>query len=261
MLALVAPRLATLTPMFAANPPSSNGFARAVQSPQREVHPRLASIVLRHLTSASRAPIPEHTRDAFASVAQRIAAEPRPLVLDSGCGTGHSSLTLARSTPEAWVIGIDRSQARLARGPFADAAGLPQNLLLIRAEIAGFWRLARAAGWQLARHCLYYPNPYPKPDQLMRRWHAHPALVDLLALGGALELRSNWAIYVEEFAQALQLAGIAATVEPIDIQAPVTTLFERKYAAAGQTLYRLTAVLDDAPTVRGLISCPIQDPG
>lgn len=217
-----------------------SGDSRPVASPQAGPHPRLRETVRRHLRAPSRAPIPAHTQAAFEQLAARIALDPsRPIDLDSGCGTGASTLALARAAPEAWVIGIDRSEARLARGPLADPAALPANLLLARAEVAAFWRLARAAGWRLRRHWLLYPNPWPKPEHLMRRWHGHPAFADLLALGGELRLRTNWRIYAEEFALALGAAGVEATVLAVEAGDAPLTPFEAKYRASGHALVEL----------------------
>jgi tRNA (guanine-N7-)-methyltransferase len=210
------------------------------RSSQAATHPQLERVVRRHLKHPWQQPIRAHTRAAFATVAAQIDLA-RPLVLDSGCGTGHSTAFLASLHPDAVVIGIDKSVHRLARCP-----ELPDNAVLLRADLADFWRLARAAGWRLDRHYLFYPNPWPKPGQLMRRWHAHPAFPDLLALGGQLEVRSNFELYVREFEQALRIAGIdtieVVSLVPDQITTPVSP-FERKYATSGHPLYRLSAEL------------------
>lgn len=224
-----------------------SGGSRPVDSPQTLPHPRLAEIVRRHLETPSRAPIPAHSRAAFEVVATRLAADPeRPVDLDSGCGTGMSTLTLAEAAPEAWVIGIDRSEARLRRGPAASQRSLPPNLLLLRSEVAAFWRMARGAGLRLRRHWLLYPNPSPKPEHLMRRWHGHPAFADLLALGGNVCLRSNWSVYVEEFALALGVAGIDSQVQTVAAAAAPISPFEAKYAASGHALFEVRAGLASA---------------
>lgn len=168
----------------------------------------------------------------------------RPIVLDSGCGTGASALALARAHADAWVVGLDRSAARLARGPLTSPATMPPNLILVRAEVAAFWRLARVAGWRLRRHWLLYPNPWPKPEHLMRRWHGHPAFADLLALGGEIRLRTNWRVYAEEFALALGVTGHEATIRPVEIAGAHASPFEAKYAASGHAIYALEADLD-----------------
>lgn len=217
-----------------------SGESRPVTSNQSGLHPRLETVVRRHLDTPHRRPVAEHTRLAF----ERIAAwrDPsRPLILDSGCGTGIGTARLAARHPEALVLGLDKSTARLARHP-----ALPPNARLERAELGDFWRLAAAAGWRLDRHYLLYPNPWPKSRQLLRRWHGSPVFPALLALGGRLELRSNWRLYVEEFVRALSLAGIDGAIELVPDEPPLTA-FEAKYRASDQDLWRCRADLAGFP--------------
>ena len=59
-----------------------------------------------------------------------------------------------------------------------------------------------------------------------------------LALGGKLECRSNWPIYIEEMALALtQLSGQTVLVEAYETDDPMTP-FEQKYLASGHLLWR-----------------------
>lgn len=59
-----------------------------------------------------------------------------------------------------------------------------------------------------------------------------------MAIGGRLEVRSNWQIYVQEFAQALALTGRSTKVSLYQAEQSITP-FERKYWASGQQSYRL----------------------
>ena len=159
------------------------------------------------------------------------------IVLDSGCGTGASTFELARRFPDRTVVGVDKSEARLARGGVVDNPHAAGNTFLLRAELASFWRLALEAGWALERHYLFYPNPWPKPGHLQRRWHAHPVFPDMLRLGGRIEMRCNWKPYADEFAFALnRLAGSAVQPAVLEGGDPVSP-FERKYRASGHALY------------------------
>ncbi|MDX1379596.1 MAG: hypothetical protein R3233_00680 [Xanthomonadales bacterium] len=178
-----------------------------------------------------------------------------PLVLDSGCGTGDSVAALAEKHPGARVLGIDKSVHRLSRcgHPIGDAAG---RSAWLRCDAPTAWRWLVDQDIRLEAHYLLYPNPWPKPSQLMRRWHAHPAWPSLLALGGALEMRCNWRVYAEEFALALRWSGIDAA-GPERLAAPVPmTRFEAKYAASGHSLWRVTA-----PSVRVARRAPAVVPG
>ncbi|HET6631144.1 MAG TPA: class I SAM-dependent methyltransferase [Rhodanobacteraceae bacterium] len=213
-----------------------------VHSAQTAVHVRLREVVERHLAQPWRAPVQDASRAAFGRFVKWLAGAPAvPWWLDSGCGTGASTLALARRQPRCMVVGIDRSAARLATGQRAlAAADAPANALLLRCDAPDFWRLARSAGFAPARHLLLYPNPSPKAAQLRRRWHAHPAFPALLALGGELELRCNWRVYAQEFAEALGIAGRDAAPERFVPGEPLTP-FERKYAASGHALWRVRA--------------------
>jgi len=235
--------------------------SREIYTNQQGVHDNLERIVLKHLSFEFKKPPAQHTATAFNEVAQHIATKPAlPIILDSCCGTGLSSRRIAAEHTNAWVIGIDRSAKRLNK---EEQETLPPNCIIVQADCVDFWKLANEAGWQLEKHFLLYPNPYPKSVQLKYRWHGHPALADLLTLGGLLEVRSNWKIYIEEFSEALRLAkqktagcevyeprkdSLSAGVIEANSKHPVTrklepaeaylTLFERKYHQSGQTLYR-----------------------
>ncbi|PAU74911.1 tRNA (guanine(46)-N(7))-methyltransferase TrmB [Halomonas salipaludis] len=214
--------------------------SRRIQSRQSGPHDDLQRRVQRALDHPWRKPIAEHTRVAFDAASAWLAEQRKPLVLDAGCGVGLSTRQLALRHSGHAVLGIDRSADRLSR----DHGPLPPNARLVRADLVDFWRLALAAGWQPDYHYLLYPNPYPKSVHLKLRWQGHPVLPHLLALGGQLELRSNWAIYVEEFGQALyQATGVTATIDAFDPAGDPLTPFERKYHASGQTLWRLAASL------------------
>jgi tRNA G46 methylase TrmB len=199
----------------------------------------LREIVTRHLGDDYRRCPGENGRRAFAEVAERLAAE--GFVLDAGCGTGESTFVLARRHPHRLVLGVDKSAARLAIGRRAAGSGMtPGNAILLRCELVDFWQLAAAADLRCERQYLLYPNPWPKPSQFMRRWHAHPVLPALLALGGSIELRTNWHVYAEEFSEALRLAGREAQLEELVADDSLTP-FERKYAASDHALWRCVA--------------------
>lgn len=191
-------------------------------------------------------PPAEHTREAFDLAAGWLATHDRPVILDAGCGVGLSTRRLAEHHPDHAVIGVDRSEQRLSR----DHGALPDNALLVRADLVDFWRLASAAGWRLARHYLLYPNPYPKSTQLKKRWHGHPVFPTLLSLGGKLELRSNWAIYVQEFALGVAtLYEIEGETSVFDPGETFLTPFEQKYFDSGQALWRFGVDLTDVPAL------------
>lgn len=219
--------------------------SRIPVSAQQCAHEGLAARLACHLREPFRKPYAPWNREAFEHSLRGWNGR-APLILDAGCGVGHSTIELARRFPDHYVIGVDQSEDRLARRkPYPDAM-LPRNMVFARADLVDYWRLCFHAGLRLARHYVLYPNPWPKIGHLGRRWHAHPVFPWLLALGGVLECRTNWSVYAEEFAWAVSHAlGRPALVQDWQAQMPLTP-FERKYRDSGQPLYRI-AVDADAP--------------
>jgi tRNA (guanine-N7-)-methyltransferase len=218
--------------------------SRIPESAQSGVHEQLERRVLRHLEEPFLKPYAEYNRVAFAA---SLAGWDRvsPLILDAGCGVGHSTIQLARAYPDHWVIGVDQSEDRLTRRKPYPEALMPRNLVFVRADLVDYWRLVHEAGLRLARHYVLYPNPWPKIGHLARRWHAHPVFPFIPKLGGVLECRSNWSVYADEFACALKLVtGREIAVETFEAPVPLTP-FERKYRDSGQTLYRVVCDLED----------------
>ncbi len=81
--------------------------SRAVSSSQAWTHTRQPEVVRKHLNKPWRKPVAEFNRQAFAALEQRLDASPRPLVLDSFCGTGQSTALLAARHPDHLVVGVD----------------------------------------------------------------------------------------------------------------------------------------------------------
>ena len=222
------------------------GTSRQVDSSQPWIHPGLARLVLRHAASPWQKPAQAADAEAIDTLRSVIPRHRGTLILDSFCGTGASTAALATRNPDALVVGIDKSAHRLRRAP-----DLPANCLLLRAHCEAIWRELVALGIAVTQHCLLYPNPWPKSAQLARRVHGHPAFPLLIALGGDVELRSNWQIFVEEFGVALHLLGHASCIARVPEREPPLTLFERKYRDSGHTLWKLRACLGGHPGFAG----------
>lgn len=215
-------------------------FSAPVTSRQTQPHPRLQETVLKHARTVWRRPAAAFSQSAFEALRPWVEEWNGPLILDTGCGTGLSTAVLARRNPSALVLGIDKSVARLDRA----SGDRPANARLVRMDLEDFWLLAAAAGWRFARQCFYYPNPWPKPEQRLRRWPFHPVLPVALSCGGIWEVRTNWEVYAREFALAFGwLTGRTPTVTSWSPAEP-ETLFERKYLNSGHPLWRWEASAD-----------------
>lgn len=229
--------------------------ARSVTSNQDSVHKDLEKNVRKYARTQYMRPIALHTQEAFDEARERICTwagqsdiASVPVVLDSGCGTGESTLHLARKFPDCAVLGIDKSEIRIGKRP----EGAPPNAFWIRGELLDFWRLVLDNRWNVRYHAVYYPNPWPKQSECTRRFHMHPVFPTMMRLAPVTELRTNWEIYAQEFRDAVNilgeeseaipelagLRGIRAELSPLLPDSPETA-FERKYAAAGQPLWRV----------------------
>jgi tRNA (guanine-N7-)-methyltransferase len=218
--------------------------SRAVDSNQNEVHRQLLKVLKIHLNTEYRLPISTYSRSTF-SLVDKIRKElNKPLILDSGCGTGHASKLLATANPDRLIIGVDKSSHRLAKGGLGCNFELLENCLLLKMNLVDFWRLAVEYGWKLEKHYLLYPNPWPKAKHLRRRWHAHPVFPQLLKLGGELELRCNWKLYAEEFQAAMNFIAPGSCILTEYRERTGISLFEQKYLRQGHQLYRCHCFLD-----------------
>lgn len=212
------------------------GNSRQIDSNQNGIHEDLERRVLRYREAPFRRPPAPHSRTAFAALKEVIDRTDRPLIVDSGCGTGRSTRLLAARYPEHLVIGIDKSLSRLSR---ENETALPDNAFLLRADLTDLYAMMAAAGIEAEHHFILYPNPWPKAAHLTRRWHASPVFPAMLALGGRIELRTNWEIYALEFAAALRLHGRQAAMAPLPPRAEPLTLFEKKYTDSGHALWQV----------------------
>lgn len=215
-------------------------LSRSVVSNQSGPHERLEETVRRHLEHMSQKPIADHTQAAFDCMLDWLEGSKRPLILDACCGVGDSSRNLAEAFPGHRVVGVDKSLKRLTK---ERAKSEPENLLLLRADLNDFYRLCVRQRLRVEQHYILYPNPWPKAAHLGRRWHGAPAFADIVALGGKLELRSNWRLYLEEFQIALGIAGVDSDLTRFSPEVFLTP-FEAKYHQSGQVLWRLVACMN-----------------
>jgi tRNA (guanine-N7-)-methyltransferase len=214
---------------------------RGIDTNQQGIHQHLVKTVHKYLQGQSQKPIAEHSQVAFTAFKQWLGAWSGEIIFDSCCGVGESTAYLAKTHPQAKVVGIDKSITRLDK--HHAYAQETDNYLLLRADLKDFWRLAVLDGIKLYKHYLLYPNPYPKSAQLQSRWYASSAFPHILALGGLLEVRSNWQLYIEEFSEALKQAKRAAHMTAFTAPQAITP-FERKYWESGQQSWQLRVNLD-----------------
>ena len=218
------------------------GNSRDVISAQRGIHQHLEATVRKHVSTPWRKPVADFSRTTLDGLLPWLTAGDRPLIIDACCGTGMSTRLLAARYPHCRVLGLDKSAQRVGRHQ-----GGGGDYQVVRADVQDMWRLLRDAGIKPVMHTLFYPNPYPKAAQLGSRWYGSPAFPALLNLGGHLQVRSNWALYIEEFAFALKVAGYESEISQITPTAgDYISLFEKKYSESGHVLTALSANLNGA---------------
>lgn len=212
-----------------------------VHSSQAVPHKNLLRVLKRYRETDYLNSIPKYARDEFSRLSARMQYKNTEIILDSGCGTGESALKLAQLNPCCLVVGVDKSASRLGRGIAHNS--MPENVMFIRCDLIHFWRLLQQTQWRLGEHYLFYPNPWPKPGHLQRRWHAHPVFPSIIKLGGRLTMRTNWRVYAEEFALALRNYSVAtAEVTQLHVSTAMTA-FEKKYTQSGHQLYEVNVNL------------------
>jgi len=201
---------------------------------------KLKRLVQRHQRSVFRKPPADHTLLAYQLFQNRYSQwQGRPLILDSCCGVGASTVNIASQYPDAFVLGVDKSEHRLAKHHAYVVQGV-RNYQLLRADCADLWFLLDRDGIHFQKHFLLYPNPWPKSSQRQRRWYAMPSMTALVKLQRFLSVRSNCLWYLEEFAWVLRWWGFDPTLGPLNLFDYSMTPFELKYHQAGQQLWLLS---------------------
>jgi tRNA G46 methylase TrmB len=212
-----------------------------VHSKQIGIHKDLESKLKKHLANPFRKPYRPFSAEIFHKANKVINNANLPIILDSGCGTGESSLVLSQQNIDALIVGIDKSEKRLDKFISDDNFYTKDNLILIRADVIDIWRMIKQSNWSIKKHYLLYPNPWPKKDQLKRRWHGHPVFPEMLDICDNIELRTNWQIYAEEFQYALEFViDKFVSIDTIEADQFISP-FEKKYYESGHELYRVTS--------------------
>ena len=212
-----------------------------VLSNQAGIHPDLEIIIEKHLLLPYKKPFQSFSHDIFQQINEIQKKLNLPVILDSGCGTGESTQRLAEEYPDHLVIGIDKSKKRLDKLINDNPVYHENNLIITRAELVDVWRMIKNANWNIVKHYLLYPNPWPKKDQIKRRWYGHPVFPEMTALSEEIELRTNWKTYAEEFKLAFKkVVNKDPYINKIINIDNFISPFEKKYYESGHDLYRVT---------------------
>lgn len=223
--------------MIVSNRNKITGISRRVSSNQKRLHEELEKIVNSHIQNDFLKPVAAHTQEAFEEI-DKIVRDSKniDIILDSGCGTGDSTLLLGQQCPNHLVIGLDKSPIKLQKTRIKQPRN---NVLFVRAEQFDFWRLVARSKWNVRQHYMLYPNPWPKKAHIKRRIYGHPAFVELPKISKNIVVRSNWEIYVLEFCVAWTLLTREKCYVEQFVPRQYASLFEKKFHESGHELYQL----------------------
>jgi len=171
-----------------------------------------------------------------------------PLVLEIGCGSGTSTLAMAREEPDIDVIAAEVYRRGLAQLLGAIDREQVTNIRLIRGEaVYVLARLMPSASLSGVR--VFFPDPWPKARHHKRRL-LQPATVglisDRLRPGGVLHVATDHAGYAEQIAEVGDAEPLLRRVDPgepgpalpISVVRP-TTKYETKAQDVGSAVVEL----------------------
>jgi tRNA (guanine-N7-)-methyltransferase len=224
------------------------GNSHKVESNQEGVHPDIEKVVKKHLCTDWKKPVGQPTLDVW-KILKPLLIENSNFILDSGCGTGDSSLYLAKKFPEQLIVGVDKSEVRLNKVGKSGKPGrnevyqdeTPSNIKFVRADLNDLWRLMVEDNVLPQKHFLFYPNPWPKSIHLKRRFHGHSVFPYLVKLCPNIEVRSNWEAYVQEFSIAWSVAfGSEFSCKKFTpLPGEWVSAFEKKYDQSGHGFWKM----------------------
>jgi tRNA G46 methylase TrmB len=219
------------------------GNSSKIISNQTTLNSNLQKILKKHAEHEYKLGIPAQNYDMFFEILEQAKFHDG-IILDSGCGTGESTISIAKLFPEAFVVGVDKSALRISKGISKLKKERLKNCMLVQANITYLWLFLEEQEVELLHNFILYPNPWPKKKHLKRRWHGHPVFPSLLKLKGNLTLRSNWEIYVAEFAVALS-TYLNKDIEyrPLGYHISPLSNFEKKYVSSKHEIFEVTVEL------------------
>jgi tRNA (guanine-N7-)-methyltransferase len=168
-----------------------------------------------------------------------------PVVLEIGCGSGTSTLAMAREEPDVDVIAVDIYRRGLAQLLSAIDHEHVRNIRLIRANAIDVLQHLISPG-SLTGVRVFFPDPWPKARHHKRRFLQPSAIgliADRLLHDGALHAATDHCGYAEQIAQVGDAESRLCRVEPgsrlpISTVRP-TTRYETKAQEAGTAVTEL----------------------
>ena len=168
-----------------------------------------------------------------------------PLVLEIGCGTGTSTIAMARSEPNVDVIAVEVYRRGLAQLLSAIDREDATNIRLIRGDAVDVLEQLLGSGL-LSGVRVFFPDPWPKARHHKRRLlqpETVALIADRLRPGGILHAATDHPGYAEQIAEVGDaeplLARLDANAEPVISVVRPTTKYENKAQDAGSAVTEL----------------------
>jgi tRNA (guanine-N7-)-methyltransferase len=169
-----------------------------------------------------------------------------PLVLEIGCGSGTSTLAMAKDEPGIDVIAVEIYRRGLAQLLCAIEREQVRNIRMIRGNALDVLQGLIAPG-SLSGVRVFFPDPWPKARHHKRRL-LQPATLNLIAdrlmAGGVLHAATDHPGYAEQIAEVGDAEPRLVRVDtgneslPISVIRP-TTKYETKAHEAGSEVAEL----------------------
>ncbi|MEC8064004.1 MAG: hypothetical protein VX112_04075 [Pseudomonadota bacterium] len=205
-----------------------------IYSNQTSIHPKLPILLEKYKSFKDyQHPVSSVTKSKWQRTLATIDTN-QPIILDSGCGRGLSTLNLAQYYPKHNIIAVDQSSSRLQSLP----PTLPENVRIIEANIIDIWKLCWEQDIRIEKNYVLYPNPWPKKKHIQRRWYAHPIFPLALEISKIIELRTNWYRYLQEWVYAGYYYHKYVTSNIVNPHKKAITHFEKKYFTEDSICYR-----------------------
>lgn len=168
---------------------------------------------------------------------------PAPLILEIGCGTGTSTIEMARREPGMDVLAVEvyrKGLTQLLSAMNREAVG---NIRLVHGDALDVLEVLLPAD-SLTATRVFFPDPWPKARHHKRRLLQPDTVAlisDRLRPGGVLHVATDHAEYAEHIAEVgdaeptLRRLDLHDPHIPVSVSRP-TTKFEGKAHTAGSTV-------------------------
>ncbi len=204
----------------------------------------------------------QHLATRLAALRAALAAilpQPRPIVLEIGCGHGHFLERYAAEFPAKFCLGVDFSGDRIDRAQRkARRAGLA-NCHFVRAEAREFLAML-PAGVTFEEVWVLFPDPWPKKRHHKNRL-MQPDFLEILASrageGTRLYFRTDHAEYFQAAEESLPSVATWRRAEQPDWPLELETVFQ----ARADSYHSLVAVRTSHPArPRGTVEPALPPP-